>query len=620
VPGVEVDALAVRAGEEMAGEAVRVWGRREYWRAGFARGVSSALADTRVGAWDREQGLRSGRADSRARALGDHLANEAAEGRAERDAETRIRAQFMDLAHEPVRDRTGAVRAPDPPNGFEGPFAAEPLLDDVFVAYPLNRFLGLSGDGRRAIEGWPVEPKLLARDRGAGSVYDAKWSDPESAFSTWKNRQGPGSYWFRLKGEERDRFHDLFCDRFSPVVASADTRITLDAWRAGFEEGWRYGAIIAAEWAYRRGYAEGFDAGVRETAVIAFPYAYGRAYDAAQERWFDEWSHTAHAGIGEIRLADESGDGIFEPGERVLIDVDVVNYGGGSGVFDLIASGREFGRPETTALHLSGRGPVSGVSRLTLRADDRVPARTRTGVTVALADARADAPVYISRPLEIDGAPTIDADRLQGRVTIRFVVDNASRREARAIVRVESLGGAASAQDHDLGPIAAGSRQSASLTFDGIHPLDLIGAESRWRASVAHDGTMNDTREIRLAPVATDLGNPDLMDFTVALAGTKDVSRSDVQDARALMMERLRADWSRAADASGNPYKRDYETEGVETVLGQLVRLTQKGSRSFASPQVFDGLGHAIAVLADDLPGAHPLLRKWMKKLAARMT
>jgi hypothetical protein len=34
---------------------------------------------------------------------------------------------------------------------------------------------------------------------------------------------------------------------------------------------------------------------------------------------------------------------------------------------------------------------------------------------------------------------------------------------------------------------------------------------------------------------------------------------------------------------------------------------------------VFDDLGQDVAVLCDDLPGAHPLLRKWMKKLAKRL-
>jgi hypothetical protein len=85
------------------------------------------------------------------------------------------------------------------------------------------------------------------------------------------------------------------------------------------------------------------------------------------------------------------------------------------------------------------------------------------------------------------------------------------------------------------------------------------------------------------------------------------------------MMERLRADWARAAGASGNPYKRDFDTEGTETVLGQLVRVAQGGKRSFASPQVFAGLDGDIMALAEDLPGAHPLLRKWMKKLASRV-
>jgi hypothetical protein len=84
-------------------------------------------------------------------------------------------------------------------------------------------------------------------------------------------------------------------------------------------------------------------------------------------------------------------------------------------------------------------------------------------------------------------------------------------------------------------------------------------------------------------------------------------------------MERLRADSARAADASGNLYKRDFESEGAETVLGELVRATQGGRCSFTSPQVVDSLDDDIAALSDDLPGAHPLLRKWMKKLAKRV-
>jgi len=611
--GSEVDGLAMRAGEDLAHEAARLWGWREYWRAGFARGVAVALEDPRLGAWDHEEGMRFGRSDPRARALGDQLANEAAEGRADGEAEARVRRQFMDLANDPVFDRVGS-RGRSPQGtvpGFHGPFAVAPILDEVFVAYPPARTAGLSRDGRRALE-----------DRGfdrSARAYDAQWKDPAFAFSIWRDTQRHGSPWSRWTSVEREQFRVVFCARFQEVLEAIDSRATYAAWRIGFDEGWRYGAAIQAEWAYRQGYAEGFDLGVGETAAIAFPYAYDRAYAAAYGRWFDTWSHSAHPGIGELRLADENGDGIFEPGERVLVDVDVVNYGGGAGAFDLIASGRDLGAQVTTGVRFAGRSRAPEAERLSLRVGDRVPPKTRTPLTVALLDARVEAQLYVSRPLEIEGSPAIDADRIDGRVTLTFAVSNTSRRDARAVVSVVPLTGTRDAREDELGVVPADGRRQASVTFTGIHPLDLIGGTSRWRATVARGDTIDDEREIGIAPVATDLSNPDLLDFMLALADTPQVSRSDVKDARELMMDRLRADWERAADASGNPYKRDFESSGTETVLGELVRVTDGGRRSFTSPQVFDGLGDDVAVLCDDLPGAHPLLRKWMKKLAKRL-
>jgi hypothetical protein len=591
----------------------------QYWRAGFARG-GAALDDPRLGAWDHGQGMRMGRTDPRVRPLGDHLANEAAQGVADRAAEEQVRRQFMDLTRLPGRERAGPSR---PPGGtvsrFDGPWAIAPVLDAVFREYPVGQAPGLSRDGRRALEDWHLAPATLVRRDRATAAYDVRWKDAEFAFSRWRERQRRGSLWSRWSASEQDRFHTVFCDRFRDALASIDRRLTRVAWRTGFDDGWRYGAMIKAEWAYRQGYAEGFDSGVSETASIAFPYAYERAYAGAYARWFDSWSRAAHPGIEAVRLADETGDGIFEPGEGVLVEVEVVNYGGGAGAFDLIASGTDLGAPATRSVSLVSRGRFPGTEKLTLRVPDRVPARTATAVTIAMADARADTPLYISRPLEIDGAPVIDADRIGGRVTLTISVRNASRREAAAVVSFLPLTGARDPREDDLGSIPAGDSRQASATFDGIHPLDLIGGVSRWRASVARDAKIDDSREIRIDPVATDLSNPDLMDFMIALAGLSRVSPADARDARALMMDRLRADWERAADASGNPYKRDFETESTTTVLGELVRTTSRGRRSFTSPQVFDGLDDDIAALIEELPGAHPLLRKWMRKLAARV-
>jgi len=402
-------------------------------------------------------------------------------------------------------------------------------------------------------------------------------------------------------------------------MEAIDLRATRDAWRVGFGDGWRYGAAIQAEWAYRQGYAEGFDLGVSDTEQIAYPYVYDRAYGAAYTRWFESWSRSAHPGLGEVRLADESGDGVFEPGEVVIVEADVFNYGGGAGTFDLVASGREFASIARTGVTFTGRSRAPKAERLLLRMGDRVPPKSRTALSIVFFDARVETQVYVSRPLEFEGSPAIDADRIGGRVTLTFDVSNTSRRDASASVSVVSLDVRHDARADELGVVPAGGRRQASVTFTGIHPLDLIGGTSRWRATVARGGTIDDEREIRIAPVATDLSNPDLLDFMLALADTPQVSRSDVKDSRELMFDRLRADWERAADASGNPYKRDFESSGTETVLGELVRVTDGGRRSFASPQVFDGLGDDVAVLCDDLPGAHPLLRKWMKKLAKRL-
>jgi len=621
-PGeIDPDEVASRAGEDAAREAARVYGFREYWRAGFGRGVNAALNDSRVGRWDHAEGVRFGRIDPGVRALGDHLANEAAAGVASNEAEARVRDRFMDLSHEPRRDRADARGQPPPGMAprFDGPYAMEPILGDVFVGYPPIRTPGMSREGRRAIEEWRVEPAYFAREEGRSRSYDARWKDPDAAFARWRERQGRGSYWSRLSPPERDRFRAVFCDRFEATLRAIDMRNARAAWQQGFDDGWRYGAAIQCEWEYRRGYAEGFDSGVREVAAIAFPYAYDRAYSDAYEHWFDEWSRSAHPGLGGVRLSEETGDGVFEPGERVQVEVDLVNYGGGPGTFDLIASGSGLDQPVTSTVRMGGRGRLSEAQRLSVRVADRTAPRSRSAVIVTIADARVDAPLYVSYPFEIDGAPTVDADRLEGRVTLSFLVANTSRRDARAVVRIEPLTGRRDAKTDDLGVIAAGGSRRSTVTFDGIHPLDLIGGESRWRATVTRGDDADDAKDVRIAPVATDLSNPDLMDFMIAMAGLPQVSRADVKDARTLMMERLRADWERAADGSGNPYKNDFETEGISTVLGQLVRVTQEGQRTFASPQVFNGLDRDIDALADDLPGAHPLLRKWMKKLAKRV-
>jgi hypothetical protein len=156
-------------------------------------------------------------------------------------------------------------------------------------------------------------------------------------------------------------------------------------------------------------------------------------------------------------------------------------------------------------------------------------------------------------------------------------------------------------------------------TYDDIRPLDLLAGAVRWQAAVHHDGVTDDAQIVTIAPASTNLADPDLVTYMVELARTPQPSRRDIADARALMLDRMRADWDRACAVAGNPYKLDAEEGNAATALGELVRAVGAARGTIVSREVFAGLGADISALASDLPGTHPLLRKWMKKLAKRV-
>jgi hypothetical protein len=136
---------------------------------------------------------------------------------------------------------------------------------------------------------------------------------------------------------------------------------------------------------------------------------------------------------------------------------------------------------------------------------------------------------------------------------------------------------------------------------------------------VDRDRGTDDERVVGAQGVATDLASRDLLLYMVDLAHEARPSRQDVAEARALVLDRMRADWDRARAADGNPYKRDVENGSATTALGDLARTIKSEGRRFESRDVFDGLGDDIASFAEELPGAHPLLRKWMKRLAKQV-
>ena len=85
------------------------------------------------------------------------------------------------------------------------------------------------------------------------------------------------------------------------------------------------------------------------------------------------------------------------------------------------------------------------------------------------------------------------------------------------------------------------------------------------------------------------------------------------------MLRRLRVDWRAAVRAHGNPYKRDFRSGSRLTALGELVHLSASLSRQPSGDVLLSGLSADVRSLSSDLPGPHPLLRKYVRRLARRL-
>ena len=88
---------------------------------------------------------------------------------------------------------------------------------------------------------------------------------------------------------------------------------------------------------------------------------------------------------------------------------------------------------------------------------------------------------------------------------------------------------------------------------------------------------------------------------------------------RSLLVTRLREDWKVAATGSGNPYRFDYRHGAATTALGDLVRIYLEQDSAARRHDVFAGLSAEVLELAQRLPGSHPFLRSYVRKLALEL-
>lgn len=611
----EVERRGLEEGAAMAEGLARTSGRREFYRAGFHDGQRAALDDPSIGRWEYDEGVRLGRQDPVARDYGAQEGRRAAVGAARRDAPSQVESQFLDLDWK-------AVPSPRPPRrDFDGSFPTtpEPQIEPLFAEYPIGRDSAFAPRGADAFDDARWTPRALYRSAGRREVVDPGWQDPDRAFRVWIADGGRARFWTSLDAPAarslfEAAFADGFLDRLRPMYAAVLDR----AYGQGFEDGWRYGAFLRAEWSFRRGYAAGFDGAIGFAAEVAFersyPAAFAREYDGA----FAEWIDSARPAILSAALLDGDDDGIFQPGEDVMARYVLANYGGAAGSFQLELGGAPLTNPSTAEVRIPARARIESTTPLRARIDRGASAPSKETLVLHLDRERFDLPVRVAFPMEFTGNVSYESLPLEGRARVAFEVANRSRKPQTQVVVVRDGPGAGDRRS--LGSVDAGAVVEAAFELDGVRPVELLGGGLIVRATLTAGEEIQGRTAARFPDLATRLDHPGLVAYLVRLGHDPSPETADVDDARRLLMQRLRADWGARVAEDGNSYRDDAEDGGARTALGELVRAYERERESLRGSIAWNGLDDEIAGVLESLEGAHPNLRRWAKKLAARLS
>ncbi len=613
----ELALQADRAARRMAEELASKEGWVEYYRVGWFRGMNRALNDRSLGDWDRIQGFEAGVRDRDARRTGLDLGRTRADEMAVAAAAEQVEAQFSDLSRDPQFD----PRAVAPRFRAEGVFAQRPDPDALFLEAPVLSLAVFANRDRRerfrrGFDSWDVDPDRLRKMDRFEQFHNRDWADPARAFRLWKRSPRNGAMIRRMDEADRIRFRERFQSSFSAWLTRLYDRFQEPAFADGFDDGWEYGVWMRYELSFQEGFADGFDQAVRSAAEAAFTRNWDRAFGRFYEASFDEWMSSVRPAIVELHLEDGDRNGVFEPGENLDAFFTVANLGGGSGERDLSLRGQVLDRTRRRTVRFQGRGVLEMVEPLQVRIAGDVPVRTRSNLVLELAGERMEADLIVARPLQFEDGWRIDSrDALQGVSVVEVEVVNRSRKPVAGSVGIEGD----FRMENDLGRIAAGETRTVRFRMDNLDPLDILSGQLQVRFQAADYAVVHDRLMVRFPNLAVDLANDDIVTLMLRFASDRNAPRRDVDRARALMLERMKADWRIAARGRSNPYKRDFRSRNDETALGELVMRSAEIRGQVTRPDVLVALGDDLTALSRDLPGAHPFLRKWFRKLAAKI-
>jgi hypothetical protein len=607
------DDEAARAGAWAAQQMCMEVGRAEYLKAGVYDGMRAAIGNDYIGRWDFQQGMQIGSNDREARSVGSEAGSYAAEEQALAAAEDQVQQQFRDLGREPRRTPRS-----EPPWYEPAPeWIAEPQLAEVFqeVTGSSYRFATMNEVLRRyRVNAWD-----LYQYRDYSQVLDRDWYKPSRAFKHWRNDSSRSSTYRGLpKGVFRQRFEAVFQDSYGKYLSRYFDRHVQPAYSEGYRSGWDYGSQISYEWSFRNGYSQGFNEAATAAAQQSFGATYVGAYLSSYDQAFDSWMHHPHPEVVALSLREANDDGVFEPGEEILADYELVNYGGSAGDLTVQLQGPDL-KPVSKTVRVPARGYLRNPAPIRTLIDRNARTRSLSLVDLTAGDHRRSADLLVSYPLEMAGGPLLVArDNLSGRIGFEVQVSNQSRKPLPGMVEVTVGEGYSINEQRQLQSVQPGETVATQHDLD-LRPLDLISGGVGIQFIVYGHGSVHDEALFRIEGVALDLGNRDLVMHMVAMSRAQAVSTDDILTVHDLVLQRLSIDWDVAVRADGNPYKDDSKRKTRRTALGDLVQTFLEQRSQMQRPDVFTGLSNKIEKLAKDLPGAHPFLRKYVKRLARQL-
>jgi hypothetical protein len=611
-PSGRLERDALNTARRAAVTAVDERGRANYFRVGLYQGLRIAVSSELFGDFDYRDGLRDGRRDPDARRLADAVARDQAAVQATDLAENQVELMFRNLERTPRFDPVLPRVTPIAPAAQ----IERPQLAALFAEFPLVDSLSRQRDLMLYLSGWDWDGGRLHACSSYNDFYVTDWESAGRALNRFKRERR--ALILRLPAVQQRRLENIFLNGFAAEVGRQAGRLDR-AWERGRDAGFSYGVDVRSEFDYRNGFAEGFDRAFTRKHAERFldrlPAEFDRAYASA----FDRWEDSVVTEIAAVRLFDESGDDVIEPGELVSLDVELINYGGRSGTIDLRLEGSALQGAASTATLLPARSSVLRSGLLEAVIDPTLAPRSRVELSLQAADQRRGVELLVQRPLEINaGSVRLHNDGLEGQLEIEFELRNISLIDRPADVLLSASGRRSQAAEvqrsFDLVPAKAS--RTVRLLLGGLDQLDLVGGDVMLEIALSQSGQAQDELRKRVSGTATDLDSRDLSRLLDQML-EEGASRDQADRMRELWIQRLRVDWRANVRANGNPYKRDYKLGGNATALGELVRLTN-GAGSAGRPLVA-GLSGDVMRLARKLPGAHPLLRKYVKRLAQKL-